>query len=68
LTTIRQPLFEMAETAAEMVLDMADGIAPAQSRMELATELILRESTASPATTLPREATLVPVQRQKDSG
>ncbi len=71
LTTIRQPLFEMAETAAEMVLDMADGIAPAQSRMELATELILRESTASPATTLPLEASPVPAvgfQRQKDSG
>ena len=27
LTTIRQPLFEMAETAAELVLDLAEGIA-----------------------------------------
>jgi DNA-binding LacI/PurR family transcriptional regulator len=48
LTTIRQPLFEMAETAAEMVLDMARGIPPAQPRLELATELIVRESTAAP--------------------
>lgn len=48
LTTIRQPLFEMAETAAEMVLDLAKGIQPAQPRLELATELVVRESTAAP--------------------
>jgi len=48
LTTIRQPLFEMAETAAEMVLDLAKGIPPAQPRLELATELVVRESTAAP--------------------
>jgi DNA-binding LacI/PurR family transcriptional regulator len=48
LTTIRQPLFEMAETAAEMVLDLARGIAPTQPRLELATELVVRESTAAP--------------------
>ena len=49
LTTIRQPLVEMAETAAELVLDLAAGDEPAQPRMELATELIVRESTAPPA-------------------
>jgi LacI family xylobiose transport system transcriptional regulator len=48
LTTIRQPLVEMAEAAAEMVLALARGEAPAQTRVELATELVVRESTASP--------------------
>lgn len=48
LTTIRQPLFEMAEAAAELVLDLAEGIPPAQPRTELATELVVRESTAPP--------------------
>ncbi len=48
LTTIRQPLVEMAVAAAELVLSMADGEVPAQSRIELATELIVRESTAPP--------------------
>jgi len=38
----------MAETAAEMVLALARGEAPSQSRVELSTELILRESTAPP--------------------
>ncbi len=48
LTTIRQPLFEMAVAAAELVLRMADGEVPAQPRVELATELVIRESTAPP--------------------
>ena len=48
LTTIRQPLIEMAEAAAELVLDMARGVEPPQMRVELATELIIRESTAPP--------------------
>ena len=48
MTTIRQPLFAMAETAAELVLDLAEGIPPAQPRLELATELIVRESTGAP--------------------
>jgi LacI family xylobiose transport system transcriptional regulator len=50
LTTVRQPLIEMAETAAELVLDLARGVPPAQPRIELATELVVRESTAPPAT------------------
>ena len=49
LTTIRQPLVEMAEAAAEMVLGLARGEEPAQTRVELATELVVRESTAAPA-------------------
>lgn len=50
LTTIRQPLIEMAEAAAELVLGLARGEEPPQTRVELATELIVRESTAPPAT------------------
>jgi DNA-binding LacI/PurR family transcriptional regulator len=48
LTTVRQPLVEMAEAAAELVLDLADRAEPPQMRVELATELIVRESTAPP--------------------
>ncbi len=40
LTTIRQPLVEMAVAAAELVLRMADGETPAQPRVELATDLV----------------------------
>jgi LacI family xylobiose transport system transcriptional regulator len=49
LTTVRQPLVEMAVAAAELVLQMANGEAPAQARRELATELVVRESTAPPS-------------------
>ena len=49
LTTIRQPLIEMAVVAAELVLTLARGEVPAQTRLELATELVIRESTAPPA-------------------
>ena len=48
LTTIRQPLIDMATAAAEMVLAIARGDEPAQTRIELATELVIRESTAPP--------------------
>src|SRR5690606_13744298 len=48
LTTVRQPLVEMGVTAAELVLAMADGETPAQTRVELATSLVVRESTAAP--------------------
>ena len=48
LTTIRQPLVEMAVAAAELVLALARGEQPAQTRVELATELVVRESTAPP--------------------
>jgi LacI family xylobiose transport system transcriptional regulator len=49
LTTVRQPLIEMAEAAAEVVVALARGEEPPQTRVELATELIVRESTAPPA-------------------
>ena len=39
LTTIRQPLIEMAVAAAELVLAIARGEQPVQTRVELATEL-----------------------------
>ena len=51
LTTIRQPLIEMAEAAAELVLGLARGDEPPQMRVELATALIVRESTAPLRTT-----------------
>jgi DNA-binding LacI/PurR family transcriptional regulator len=49
LTTVRQPLAQMAVTAARLVLTLARGDEPTQTRVELATELIVRESTAPPA-------------------
>ncbi|TDC73256.1 LacI family DNA-binding transcriptional regulator [Streptomyces hainanensis] len=49
LTTVRQPLAEMAATAATMVLTLAQGRELPQNRVELATELIVRDSTAPPA-------------------
>ncbi|WP_298456172.1 LacI family DNA-binding transcriptional regulator [uncultured Cellulomonas sp.] len=52
LTTVRQPLYEMAGTAARMVLDLADGIVPDNQRIDLAIELVVRESTAPPPPTL----------------
>ncbi len=48
LTTVRQPLVEMAMAAAEMVLAIGRGEPPVQARVELATELVVRESTAPP--------------------
>lgn len=47
LTTVRQPLTEMAEAAAKLVLDLGrDGGSPAATRVELATSLVVRSSTA----------------------
>lgn len=50
LTTVRQPLEQMAESAAGMVLQLGRGEAPSVTRIELATRLVLRSSTAPPAT------------------
>lgn len=49
LTTVRQPLMEMAETAAKLVLNLGreDGTSGA-TRVELATSLVVRNSTAAP--------------------
>jgi LacI family xylobiose transport system transcriptional regulator len=48
LTTVRQPLTDMGATAARMVLDLARGAELPSRRRELATELIVRRSTAAP--------------------
>jgi LacI family transcriptional regulator len=48
LTTVNQPLREMAGTAARMVLDLARGDELSLSRVDLVTELVVRESTAPP--------------------
>jgi LacI family transcriptional regulator, xylobiose transport system transcriptional regulator len=48
LTTIHQPLTEMASAATNLVLQLARGEAPAQTRIELATSLVVRDSTAPP--------------------
>ena len=49
LTTVRQPLAEMAASAARLVLALSHGQSPAETRLELATELVTRESTAAPS-------------------
>jgi LacI family transcriptional regulator len=48
LTTVRQPLSEMGALAARTVLRLAAGDDVESPRVELATELVVRESTAPP--------------------
>ncbi|MBJ7905497.1 LacI family DNA-binding transcriptional regulator [Streptomyces sp. DSM 110735] len=47
LTTVRQPLTEMAEAAARLVLDLGRTDS-ASTRVELATSLVVRSSTGAP--------------------
>jgi DNA-binding LacI/PurR family transcriptional regulator len=49
LTTIRQPLHEMGVAAARALLRIVNGERLESTRIELATELVVRESTAAPA-------------------
>ncbi|WP_034385829.1 LacI family DNA-binding transcriptional regulator [Herbidospora cretacea] len=49
MTTVRQPLQKMGAAAARMVLTLASGAALGEDRVELATRLEVRASTASPA-------------------
>jgi LacI family transcriptional regulator len=49
LTTVRQPLTEMGRAAAQMLGQLIEGTALRSVRVELSTELIVRESTAAPA-------------------
>ncbi|MGN9909281.1 LacI family DNA-binding transcriptional regulator [Phytohabitans sp. LJ34] len=49
MTTVRQPFAEMGATAARLVLAMAAGHPLPQDRVEFATTLIVRDSTAPPA-------------------
>ncbi|TBN55456.1 LacI family transcriptional regulator [Glaciihabitans arcticus] len=48
LTTIHQPLTKMAEEAARLVVRMGEGELESIPRMDLATRLVVRESTAPP--------------------
>ncbi len=48
LTTVNQPLCDMAGTATRMLLDLARGVALPTSRIDLVAELVVRESTAPP--------------------
>jgi len=48
LTTIHQPLTKMAEEAARLVLRMSENELENIPRMDLATRLVVRESTAKP--------------------
>ena len=48
LTTVRQPLVEMGKLAARTVLRLLDGEEIESPRVELATELLVRHSTAAP--------------------
>ncbi len=48
LTTVRQPLAEMGMLAARTVLRLARGETVESPRLELATELVVRDSTAAP--------------------
>ena len=49
LTTVRQPLRQMAQQATQLLLSMREGATPA-NKVELATTLIERASTAAPPT------------------
>ncbi|WP_216214878.1 LacI family DNA-binding transcriptional regulator [Amycolatopsis aidingensis] len=49
LTTIRQPLDEMGRLAGRLLADLIAGTPPRSHRIELATELIVRSTTAPPA-------------------
>ncbi len=51
LTTVHQPLIQMAEEATRMVLRLRDGERPNNLRLDLATSLVIRQSTTAP---LPR--------------
>lgn len=48
LTTVHQPLRKMGESATRLVLGMAEGREPDTLRMDLATRLVVRDSTAAP--------------------
>ena len=51
LTTVRQPLTEMARVAVQILLESAENGEPVKRRVELATDLVVRESTAPPGGT-----------------
>lgn len=48
LTTVRQPLEQMAATAVRLLIDLIDGEPGGPNVLELATELVVRASTTAP--------------------
>ena len=48
LTTVHQPLRRMAEEATRLVIRMREGRSTEVTRLDLATDLVVRESTAPP--------------------
>ena len=48
LTTIHQPLAEMAEMAARLVISLSRGATPVTQRLDLSTNLVIRQSTGPP--------------------
>ncbi|MGY2050323.1 LacI family DNA-binding transcriptional regulator [Methylobacterium sp. JK268] len=64
LTTIRQPMREMARAAVNLLLAMIAGIEPPTHRIVLPTELVARQSTAPPPAGPPRR----PARRPRDRG
>ena len=53
LTTVRQPLADMGRVAAEMLGDLIGGTPLRSQRVELATGLVVRDSTTRPGTGRP---------------
>jgi LacI family transcriptional regulator len=53
LTTVRQPLSEMGRTAAQMLGDLIEGGPLRTNRVELSTELHIRDSTSPPRKEVP---------------
>ena len=53
LTTVHQPLKRMGEEAARLVIRLADETPATRPRMDLATSLVVRDSTAPPAVSAP---------------
>jgi DNA-binding LacI/PurR family transcriptional regulator len=51
ITTVNQPLREMASLATQMLITLSTGGRPASTQVELGTELVTRASTAPPAAT-----------------
>jgi DNA-binding LacI/PurR family transcriptional regulator len=54
LTTVRQPLVEMAMAGAQLIVALAAGEQPLHRRLELATSLVVRQSTARITPTVAR--------------
>lgn len=49
LTSVRQPLADMGRVAVSMILDTVRGSAPESRRIQLVTQLMVRQSTAPPS-------------------